>query len=158
MAREIDFSSYECDCGHQLHFFENTIREMKQTSHRKRVGLSEGTDEHVVFFYKGQRVEITCPRDRKRPRPSSQSGETPPSGKPPFTPRQGQVLSFIHLYTRLHGRSPAEADIAQRFGIMPPSAHQMVVVLERKGLIARQAGTARSIILRIDPAQLPELE
>jgi hypothetical protein len=29
-----------------------------------------------------------------------------------FTPKQGQYLAFIHLYTRLHRRPPAETDIA----------------------------------------------
>jgi hypothetical protein len=59
MPREIVPSSYECDCGHQSHFFENTIRGMKKMSHKKRVRLgdSEGDDEHwneyaASFFYK----------------------------------------------------------------------------------------------------------
>ena len=30
-----------------------------------------------------------------------------------FTPKQGQYLAFIHLYTRLHRRPPAEADMQQ---------------------------------------------
>lgn len=64
-----------------------------------------------------------------------------------FTPRQGQYLAFIHLYTRLHGRPPAEAEIQAHFGTTPPSIHQMVVGLERRGLIERVAGQARSIRL-----------
>jgi hypothetical protein len=35
MPKEIFPSSYECDCGHQSHFFENTIREAKAMSHKK---------------------------------------------------------------------------------------------------------------------------
>jgi hypothetical protein len=31
---------------------------------------------------------------------------------PPYTPRQGQFLAFIHHYTTLHGRPPAEAEMA----------------------------------------------
>jgi hypothetical protein len=34
-----------------------------------------------------------------------------------FTPRQGQYLAFIHLYTRLHRRPPAEADMRQYFRV-----------------------------------------
>lgn len=64
MPREIFPSSYECDCGHQSHFFENTIRGMKKMSHKKRVQLgdSEGDNEHWIVFYKGEMVDIICPK------------------------------------------------------------------------------------------------
>ena len=62
-----------------------------------------------------------------------------------FTPRQGQYLALIHLYTRLHRRPPAETDMQQYFRVSPPAVHQMVVTLERAGLIRRQPRAARSI-------------
>jgi len=74
-----------------------------------------------------------------------------------FTQKQGQYLAYIHLYTRLHRRSPAEADIQQYFRVTPPTVHQMVLTLERAVLIKRQPGVARSIELLVDPAKLPEL-
>jgi repressor LexA len=74
-----------------------------------------------------------------------------------FTPKQGQYLAYIHLYTRLHRRPPAEADIQQYFQVTPPSVHQMVVTLERAGFIKRQPRVARSIELLVDPKHLPEL-
>jgi repressor LexA len=74
-----------------------------------------------------------------------------------FTLKQGQYLAFIHLYTRLHRRPPAEADMQQFFRVSPPSVHQMIVTLERAGLIRRQPRTPRSIELLVDPKQLPEL-
>jgi len=74
-----------------------------------------------------------------------------------FTPKQGQYLAFIHLYTRLHRRAPAETDMQQYFRVSPPSVHQMVLTLERAGFIRRQARTARSIELLVDPKDLPEL-
>jgi len=74
-----------------------------------------------------------------------------------FTPKQGQYLAFIHLYTRLHRRPPAETDMQQYFRVSPPSVHQMVLTLERAGLIRRQPRTARSIELLVDPGHLPEL-
>ena len=74
-----------------------------------------------------------------------------------FTPKQGQYLAFIHLYTRLHRRSPAETDMQEYFRVSPPSVHQMVLTLERAGFIVRQPGVARSIQLLVDPGQLPEL-
>jgi Mn-dependent DtxR family transcriptional regulator len=74
-----------------------------------------------------------------------------------FTPKQGQYLAYIHLYTRLHRRPPAEADIQQYFRLTPPSAHQMVLTLEPGGFIRRQPRVARSIELLVDPKVLPEL-
>ena len=74
-----------------------------------------------------------------------------------FTPKQGQYLAFIHLYTRLHRKPPAEADMQQYFRVSPPSVHQMVLTLEREGFIRRQPRAARSIELLVDPRQLPEL-
>ena len=74
-----------------------------------------------------------------------------------FTPKQGQYLAYIHLYTRLHRRPPAEAEMQEYFRVSPPSVHQMVLTLERDGFIRRQQRVARSIELLIDPAQLPEL-
>lgn len=78
--------------------------------------------------------------------------------RPEYTPRQGQVLAFIHYYIRLNGCPPAENDMARYFKITPPSAHQMVVTLERRRLIARVPGQARSIRLLLAREDLPDLE
>ena len=74
-----------------------------------------------------------------------------------FTDKQGQYLAFIDAYTRVHGRAPAEADMQRHFGVTPPSVHQMVLTLERAGLIRRQPGLARSIQVLVDPDRLPRL-
>ena len=74
-----------------------------------------------------------------------------------FTPTQGQYLAFIHLYTRLHRRPPAETDMQEYFRVSPPSVHQMVLTLEREGFIRRQPRVARSIEILVDPKSLPEL-
>ena len=74
-----------------------------------------------------------------------------------FTPKQGQYLAFIHLYTRLHCRPPAETDMQEYFRVSPPSVHQMIVTLERNGFIRRQPRVARSIEMLVDPNCLPEL-
>ena len=74
-----------------------------------------------------------------------------------FTDRQGQFLAFIDGYTRVTGRSPAERDMQRRFGVSPPSVHQMVLTLERLGLIRRQSGVARSIEVILAPEDLPIL-
>ena len=75
-----------------------------------------------------------------------------------FTPLQGQYLSFIHFYTKLNGRPPAEADMQAYFKATPPSVHDMVLRLEARGLIARAPGQARSIKLLLPVGELPELE
>ena len=74
-----------------------------------------------------------------------------------FTPRQGQYLAFVHAYTLVNGRPPAEADMQRFFRVTPPSVHQMVVALERAGLISRQPGVARSIAVLVDRSALPAL-
>jgi hypothetical protein len=38
-----------------------------------------------------------------------------------FTPKQGQYLAYIYLYTRLHRRPPAETDMQEYFRVSPPS-------------------------------------
>ncbi len=75
-----------------------------------------------------------------------------------YTKRQGQYLAFIHSYTRLHGRPPAEADIQRYFKVTPPSVHQMGVTLERRGFIERIPGKARSIRVSVPTAELPPPE
>jgi DNA-binding MarR family transcriptional regulator len=75
-----------------------------------------------------------------------------------FTPKQGQYLAFIDAYTRVNLRAPAEADIQHRFGVTPPSVHQMILALEHAGFIRRKPGVARSIEVLVPPEQLPVLE
>ncbi len=74
-----------------------------------------------------------------------------------FTDRQGQYLAFIDAYTRVHGRPPAETDMQRHFQVAPPSVHQMILTLERAGLIRRQPGVARSIEVLAPPEGLPLL-
>jgi len=78
--------------------------------------------------------------------------------KPAFTDKQGQYLAFIYAYTLVMGRPPAEADIQRFFAVTPPSVHQMVLTLERRGFISRKPGVARSIQLLVDPETLPRLQ
>jgi Mn-dependent DtxR family transcriptional regulator len=79
------------------------------------------------------------------------------SATPSFTEKQGQYLAFIYAYSRVHGRPPAEADMQRKFEVTPPSVHQMVLTLERAGLIRRTPGAARSIEMLVAPELLPVL-
>ena len=83
--------------------------------------------------------------------------QNPPGVSPTFTDLQGQYLAFIHAYTCIFRQPPAEADMQRHFRVTPPSVHQMVVNLERLGLITRQPGTPRSIKLAVLAENLPVL-
>ncbi|SHG58093.1 LexA family protein [Bradyrhizobium erythrophlei] len=55
--------------------------------------------------------------------------------------------------------SPSIIFLCQRhFQVSPPSVHQMIVTLERNGLIRRQPGVARSIQILVAPKDLPILD
>ena len=77
---------------------------------------------------------------------------------PTHTERQGQFLAYIHQYSIVNGCAPAEADMQRFFQITPPSVHSMVLTLERRGLIRRVPGQARSITLIVPPESLPSLK
>jgi DNA-binding MarR family transcriptional regulator len=66
-----------------------------------------------------------------------------------FTEKHGQY----HMFRR----PPAETDMQRHFQVSPPSVHQMIVTLERNGLIRRQPGVARSIQILVPPKDLPIL-
>ena len=75
-----------------------------------------------------------------------------------FTKIQGQYLAFIVAYTKLNRRAPAEADFQRYFEVTPPSVHNMIVTLDRKGLITRVAGRPRSIEVAVAADQIPPLD
>jgi DNA-binding MarR family transcriptional regulator len=77
---------------------------------------------------------------------------------PRFTEKQGQYLAFIHTYTLLNRQPPAEADFQRFFGVTPPSVHQMIVELERRGLISRVPRQPRTITLLLPAEDLPPLQ
>jgi DNA-binding MarR family transcriptional regulator len=89
---------------------------------------------------------------------SQKSGAARRPGAQGFTETQGQYLAFIYAYSRMFRRAPAEADMQRHFGVSPPSVHQMVLTLERAGLIKRQPGVPRSIELLVAPENLPILK
>lgn len=148
VPKEIMPSSYQCDCGYVAHFCEHTIRELKRHSLRKRQWLSEGRagHEHIVVFEGGRMTTMLCPEERRR--------KAPP---PRFTDKQGRYLAFIHQYTALHGVPPAEHEMQHFFQVSPPTVHQMILTLEKKGLIRRTPGAARSLKVLVSAEQLARL-
>ena len=79
------------------------------------------------------------------------------SATPRFTETQGQYLAFIHAYALVNGRPPAEADMQRFFGVTPPSVHNMVMALERLGLITRVPRQPRSLAVSVPEDELPRL-
>lgn len=84
----------------------------------------------------------------------NRAGESPAE----FTQRQGQYLAFIHAYTLVNGRPPAQADMQRFFRVTPPTVHQMLLTLEKAGLISRQPGLARCVSVLVDRDHLPRLD
>lgn len=76
---------------------------------------------------------------------------------PRFTDTQGQYLAFIHAYTLVNGRPPAEADMQRFFAVTPPSVHNMIKELDRRGLITRVPRQSRSIAVSVSEDELPRL-
>jgi DNA-binding MarR family transcriptional regulator len=89
---------------------------------------------------------------------SQKSGTASGTGPHRFTEKKGRYLAFIYVYSRMFRQAPAEADMQRHFLVTSPSVHQMVLTLERAGLIRRQPGAPRSIEVLVPPQDLPILE
>lgn len=76
----------------------------------------------------------------------------------PLTTRQQQYVAFLRDFTRLHGKAPAEAEIARYFQVSAPSVHTMLVKLERLGAIAREPRKARSVRVLVPPSGISQLD
>ena len=69
MARRMVPSSFECDCGHQSHFCEGTVRDMEADSRRrhKRMHLLDSdAEEHAIQFKDGVATAVICPKQGRR--------------------------------------------------------------------------------------------
>ncbi len=78
--------------------------------------------------------------------------------KPAPAERQAQFLAYIHQCGLVNGCAPAEADMQRFFQVTPPCVHSMILTLERRGLIHRVPGQARSITLAIPSETLLPLK
>lgn len=70
------------------------------------------------------------------------------------TARQAQALRYIRDYIRLHDGSPSEEELARHLGITAPAAHDLIIRMERSGLVRRKPGAARSVTPTDDSAEL----
>ena len=74
----------------------------------------------------------------------------------PFTRRQGEYLAFIHRFAAKHGVAPSFAEIGSHFGTSAPCVNGMIKTLERRGLLSRVPGAARSLRVLVPGALLPD--
>jgi repressor LexA len=73
------------------------------------------------------------------------NGMTAPA---PLTSRQSQILSFLRDEARERGSVPSVREIMERFGFRSPATvASHLDLMEKKGVLRRQAGRARNIIL-----------
>lgn len=75
-----------------------------------------------------------------------------------LTRRQGEVLAFIHRHTSKFGLAPSFEEIASHFGTSSPSINGMIKTLERRGLLSRVPGVARSLRVLVPASLLPRSE
>ena len=65
MPREIDPTSYECDCGHRSYFATDTVRGVKEQSTRNKretALLGDDDEQHLIVFKNGSMACIVCPK------------------------------------------------------------------------------------------------
>jgi repressor LexA len=75
-----------------------------------------------------------------------------------YTPKQGQYLSFIYYYTKIHDLPPSEADMQRYFRVSPPAVLQLILTLEARGFIEQVPRPPRSVRLMVPRSDLPDLE
>jgi hypothetical protein len=124
----------------------NTISKRHHVRIWKQSGiLYEDRETWVAAATTGMELSVT-----------SETKPSAPSGL--YTRKQGQYLAFISNYRKLNGRAPAEVEIQRFFRVSPPSVHQMILTLEKRGLIRREPGRARSISVLVPEQQVPTLK
>jgi len=73
-----------------------------------------------------------------------------------LTAVQKRYLRFIDRYSRVHGVAPSFADIEHALCVTSPSAHRMVLTLEKRGALARVPGRTRALQLLLPPEAFAE--
>ena len=75
----------------------------------------------------------------------------PPNTPRPPTPRQLQLLRFVHDYTRQHGCPPTYLEMRKELGVQSKNdIWRLLDELKKKGWVASVHGQARSLIILHD--------
>jgi DNA-binding MarR family transcriptional regulator len=75
-----------------------------------------------------------------------------------FSRKQGQLLSYIYWYTKVHRIPPSENEVAEFLAVRGPSAHRMIVLLAEKGHLERTPGQPRTLRVLVPRDELPDFE
>jgi repressor LexA len=75
----------------------------------------------------------------------------------PLTPKQAALLRRIAELTRTHGWPPTLRELADDRGVHYTSIRDALVLLERRGYVAREYGTARGLTLLKPPPEPPRV-
>ncbi len=140
-----------------------TMSEMAEQHHKYDLALAVyenclGPGEHEKFLrdkYNKLQSKLQLRRKKIADKPDSKNAASEkPHIKPKYTEKQGQYLAFINHYRKIHGQSPAEADMQQYFKTTPSSVHQMILKLEKLGFITRIPSQPRSIEILLSQEEL----
>jgi repressor LexA len=76
-----------------------------------------------------------------------------------LTPRQWQILDYLHDFQERHGRTPTGPEIGERFGFGFSTAYDHLRLIEKKGYIElEQTGRRRPLQIRLQPAAMLVLQ
>lgn len=88
--------------------------------------------------------------------------KSPKRSRPPLTPKQLRVLTFIRDFTNARGYAPTMQELADEFGVSKVTVFEHVDALRRKGYLKHTRHKARSLRLKGDyefpderPTRLP---
>jgi len=66
-----------------------------------------------------------------------------------LTPRQREYLEFLREYIKENESSPRLEEIAERFGVKPPTAHKALLALHNKGFIYFARDSVSGFFIRL---------
>src|SRR4051812_43030850 len=76
-----------------------------------------------------------------------------------LTPKQKEVLDFIHSFSEEHGYSPSQQEIAKHFGFKSLGTVQNYLVrLERQGILRKTLNARRGAQVVSNPSKPPTAE
>jgi hypothetical protein len=74
-----------------------------------------------------------------------------------FTKLQGQYFAFRRGVCEIESPRSGRSRLSTYFDVTLPSAHNMILTLERRGFIKRTVGRARSIEVLVPLGEIPPL-
>ncbi|MBF0401358.1 MAG: repressor LexA [Magnetococcales bacterium] len=73
------------------------------------------------------------------------------------TPVQNRILALIKDFVSARGMSPTITELSELMGVKPPSMHEQVAAMLRKGLVRRIEGKVRTLEVVEDSPHAPQV-